>query len=57
MIERDSVPYDFEKKVTTILGVLENFKSLYFDQGIIPVLKDKNEVNLSSDSSSENSAS
>ena len=46
VIERDSVPYDFEKKVTTILGVLENFKSLYFDQGIIPVLKDKNEVNL-----------
>lgn len=46
VIERDSVPYDFEKKVTTILGLLENFKSLYFDQGIIPVLKDKNEVNL-----------
>ena len=46
VIERDSVPYGFEKKVTTILGVLENFKSLYFDQGIIPVLKDKNEVNL-----------
>lgn len=46
IIERDAVPYDFEKKVTKILDLLENFKSLYFDQGIIPVLKDKNEVNL-----------
>lgn len=46
IIERDAVPYDFDKKVTEILSLFENFRELYFDQGIIPVLKDKNEVNL-----------
>lgn len=46
VIERDLVPYDFEKKVTEILALFENFKELYFDQGFIPELKDKNEVNL-----------
>lgn len=46
VIERDAVPYDFEKKVTDILALLENYKSLYFEQGFIPVLKDKDEVNL-----------
>lgn len=46
VIKCDAVPYDFEKKVTEILGLLNNYKSLYFDQGIIPVLKDENEVNL-----------
>lgn len=46
VIERDLVPYDFEKKVTEILSLFENFKVLYFDQGFIPELKDKNEVNL-----------
>lgn len=45
-IERDMVPYDFEKKVSEILALLECFKTLYFEQGIIPLLKDKNEVNL-----------
>lgn len=45
-IERDLVPFDFEKKVTDILSLFENFKSLYFDQGFIPELKDKNEINL-----------
>ena len=46
IIERDHVPYDFEKKVTDILALLENYKAIYFDQGIIPELKDQNEVNL-----------
>lgn len=46
VIERESVPYDFEKKVTEILGLFENFKKLYFEQGIIPVLHDVNETNL-----------
>ncbi len=46
IIERDAVPYDFDKKVTEILSLFENFRELYFDQGIIPVLKDKNEMNL-----------
>lgn len=46
VIERDLVPFDFEKKVTEILALFENFKALYFDQGYIPELKDRNEVNL-----------
>lgn len=46
IVERELVPHDFEKKVTEILALLENFKSLYFDQGFIPVLKDADEVNL-----------
>lgn len=46
LIERDSIPYDFEKKVTEILSSLEKFKYLYFEQGFIPDLQDKNEINL-----------
>lgn len=46
VVERDLVPYDFEKKVTEILSLLESFKALYFDQGFLPVLQDANEVNL-----------
>lgn len=45
-IERDVVPSDFEKKVTEILQLLEYFKEIYLDQGIIPALKDQNELNL-----------
>lgn len=46
VIECDRVPYDFEKKVTEILALLENYKVLYFDQGYIPEFMDMNEVNL-----------
>lgn len=46
IIESYFVPYDFEKKVTEILSLLERFKSLYFDKGIIPKLNDNNEINL-----------
>jgi len=46
IVERDIVSYDFEKKVTEILSLFENFKTLYLDQGIIPELKDRNEINL-----------
>lgn len=45
-IEQDLVPYDFEKKVTEILSLFETFKEFYFEKGIIPALKDENEVNL-----------
>lgn len=45
-IERDLVPSDFTKKVTEILLLFETYKRLYLDQGIIPVLQDRNEVNL-----------
>lgn len=46
IVERDLVPFDFEKKVTEILSLLNYFKELYFEKGIIPELKDKNEINL-----------
>ena len=46
VVERDPVPYDFEKKVTEILDLFENFKKLYFEQGIFPILHDVNETNL-----------
>ena len=45
-VERDMIPHDMEMKVTDILSLLEIFKMLYFEQGIIPALKNKNEVNL-----------
>lgn len=46
VVERDVVPYDFEKRVTDILTLLESYKFLYFKQGIFPMLKNSNEVNL-----------
>lgn len=46
VIERDEVPFDFEKKVTEILDSLINYKELYLDQGIIPLLSGMNDVNL-----------
>ena len=46
VIERDEIPWDFEKKVSEILALLENYKRLYFEKGIIPVLSDQDEVNL-----------
>lgn len=44
--ERDLVSHDFEMKVTQILGLFQSFKELYFDQGIIPPLEDKDRINL-----------
>jgi len=46
IIERDEVPFDFEKKVSKILHFLNRFKELYYDQGFIPELKNANEINL-----------
>lgn len=45
-VSKVEVPWDFEKKVTEILALFEAYKVLYFDQGFIPELKDRNEVNL-----------
>ncbi|CDN32036.1 WbjC [Mucinivorans hirudinis] len=45
-VRKVEVPHDFEKKVTEILALFENYKTLYFEQGFIPELKDINEVNL-----------
>lgn len=44
--ERIHVPHDFEKKVTEILALLDGYRTLYFEQGIIPILTDADEVNL-----------
>ena len=46
VVERSEVSHDFEKKVTEILALFENYKALYLDQGIIPELRDRNEINL-----------
>jgi len=46
VVERDEVPFDFEKKVSKILHLFMQFKELYFDKGFIPELKNKNEINL-----------
>lgn len=44
--ERDDVPFDFTMKVTEVLERFVRFKQLYFEQGIIPPLPDRNELNL-----------
>jgi len=45
-IERDVVPFDFEKTVTGILRIFESYRDVYLKEGTIPDLKDRNEVNL-----------
>lgn len=45
-VERCLLPHDVTKKVTEILSLFQNFKSLYFDNGIIPTLADINDLNL-----------
>lgn len=40
-IEKHLVPHSATKKVTEILKLLEYFKEIYFDKGIIPELNDK----------------
>ncbi|MEG2036265.1 MAG: NAD-dependent epimerase/dehydratase family protein [Mucinivorans sp.] len=45
-IRKIEVPWDFEKKVSEILTLFENYKCTYFEQGCIPALRDCNEVNL-----------
>lgn len=46
MVNCYTIPCDFEKRVTDILALLCGFKDLYFKQGFIPELRDKNELNL-----------
>jgi len=40
------IPHDFSKKVSEILTLCNIFKDQYFDNGIIPVLANVNEINL-----------
>lgn len=45
-IERVSVPYDFEEKVSNILNKFIVYTELYYKNGVIPVLKNNNDINL-----------
>jgi UDP-2-acetamido-2,6-beta-L-arabino-hexul-4-ose reductase len=45
-VKRIEVPYDFECSVSDVLSQFEQFKVLYFEQGLIPLLSDIHEVNL-----------
>jgi UDP-2-acetamido-2,6-beta-L-arabino-hexul-4-ose reductase len=45
-IERVSIPHDFQEKVTSVLSKLANYKEQYLEKGIVPELKDRNEINL-----------
>jgi UDP-2-acetamido-2,6-beta-L-arabino-hexul-4-ose reductase len=45
-IQRIEVPYDFERKVTDVLRLFETFKTHYSEQGVIPVLKNRDDLNL-----------
>ncbi len=46
VVSRVNVPFDFERKVSSILSLFEQFNSLYAQNGFIPNLADINEVNL-----------
>lgn len=46
VIERDPVPYDFEKTVSQILTLFQEYTLQYYEQGIIPILKDPNDLHL-----------
>jgi UDP-2-acetamido-2,6-beta-L-arabino-hexul-4-ose reductase len=46
IIQEKHITPDFTRDVSEILDLLNRFKEQYFEQGIIPVLSDKNDVNL-----------
>ncbi|MPL93516.1 UDP-2-acetamido-2,6-beta-L-arabino-hexul-4-ose reductase [bioreactor metagenome] len=45
-VVRVNVPSDFERKVSSILSLFEQFNTMYANNGFIPNLADINEVNL-----------
>lgn len=45
-VKRTEVPADFEIKVSELLQLFQHFNECYFQNGYIPDLKDKNEINL-----------
>lgn len=45
-INKIEVPHDCERKVSDILALFGEFNELYTKQGIIPSLKDQNDINL-----------
>lgn len=46
VIEKCEVPYDFEERVSAILEKLYRYKEEYLQNGYIPELKDRNDINL-----------
>jgi UDP-2-acetamido-2,6-beta-L-arabino-hexul-4-ose reductase len=46
IIKEYRVQAEFENKVSSVFNLLQLFKMQYFDQGIIPVLHNRDEVNL-----------
>lgn len=45
-VQQFHVPHDFENKVTEVLALLESYKQLYLEQGIIPKLNSLDETHL-----------
>lgn len=45
-VKRIDVPHDMECKVSEVLALFREFKALYIDKGIIPALKDINDIRL-----------
>jgi len=45
-IEKYNIGCDFKKKVSDVLSQLKAFKNLYYVQGTIPVIYDRNDINL-----------
>ncbi len=46
VIKEVHVPADLTEKVSGILTTLKDYKEKYFETGIIPTLKDRNDINL-----------
>jgi UDP-2-acetamido-2,6-beta-L-arabino-hexul-4-ose reductase len=46
IIQELAIQKDIAYKVSSVLNLLKIFKEQYFDLGIIPILKNKNEINL-----------
>lgn len=45
-VSRVEIPHNFEKKVSEILALFEYFNDTYAKEGFIPILNDRDEVNL-----------
>ena len=45
-VEKVVVPYDFESKVSDILSKYNTYTEQYYNNGIIPILSNQNDINL-----------
>jgi UDP-2-acetamido-2,6-beta-L-arabino-hexul-4-ose reductase len=46
IVRKKHIPSDVNRSVSEVLGLFTRFKEQYFEQGIIPVLSEKNYINL-----------